>query len=63
MRDWKRLTLPNGQTIDTTGLKRTELWRESGIEKDTDLQSLPKEEADKVMEVCRQLFSDQVASV
>ena len=63
MRDWKRLTLPNGQTIDSTGEKRTELWRDAGIEKDADLQSLSKEQADKVMEVCRQLFSDQVASV
>lgn len=60
MRDWKPLTLPSGQTIETTGAKRQLFWERSGVARGTDLTTIKKGHAKKVMALAHELFPDQV---
>lgn len=59
-RGWKEITLPNGKTIQTTQLKRSELYTALGIDVTTEIQQLEGEDAAKLMIQVERLWPDQM---
>ena len=59
-RGWKEITLPNGKIIQTTQLKRSELYTALGIDVTTEIHKLEGEDAAKLMIQVERLWPDQL---
>ena len=59
-RGWKDLTLPTGEVVQTTQLKREELKRSTGVDPLSDLTKLKGAKAKDFMTEARRLMPDQV---
>ena len=62
-RGWKNLTLPTGEVVQTTQLKREELKRATGVDPLSDLAKLKGKKAEEFMTEARRLMPDQVTDV
>ena len=60
-RGWKNLTLPTGEVVETTQVKREELKRATGVDPLSDLTTLKGKKAEEFMDAVRVLMPDQVS--
>lgn len=59
-RGWRDLTLPTGEVVQTTQLKREELKRSTGVDPLSDLTKLKGKKANDFMAEVRRLLPGQV---
>ena len=58
-RGWKDINI-DGLIIQSTEAKRTEFYRETGLDRNASLEKLKKGHRDRVMQIARKLWPDQI---
>ena len=61
-RGWKDITLPTGEVVQSTQLKRQQLKTATGIDPLSDLTTLKGNKAEEFMSEARRLMPDQVSN-